>query len=552
MLTPFYLSTQKTIADRFYDRNETIAVFTNVPGTGLVSSGSGFMQIPTAGFSGECVDSNYVKFENNKEPRSCIRPLSDTSSADGKAAFIQQCVSDFSMARYVTNLWVARSADVLSAVGLTTTDVAVPVTIGQVIYRDHVTGVQTDVTATWVAQSCATKGYSTLALFGAAKPNCLFTANLVAPAVDASSAVCQGFVAGVLYNVQHSASSQGTINTVVATVTVTDVPVSPTAIDQVTIKQTFGVTFQSADATRSTDVNGNLVYRPRSGNPGYLQGTPVLYGVYQPAVAFGKKGTVLEQIGGLTVPAPLVSFDSARIGQFGHSICPQSATASAQTPLKFGYDVSTGCVLSVNRAQFEALCCLGNSQCSLPQPTSSPFASSGTGIPHFFNFTAGYVGIYGNADPLDASQWMPLFTTIPTSTSSPRRFNPVTGVCTNFYTSLNYQFLVAYTGEKLNPQNKIIAATAQLTTSDVVFRVPYGDTNTTQQIPLTVTASFVYTDAQNLQGYRPPPPPVLFQIPFDVFYPFYESAAPRSVGASASLPLVVSTLLVTVVALMCA
>ena len=30
-----------------------------------------------------------------------------------------------------------------------------------------------------------------------------------------------------------------------------------------------------------------------------------------------------------------------------------------------------------------------------------------------------------------------------------------------------------------------------------------------------------------MQGYRPPPPPVLFQIPFDVFYPFYEAAATR-------------------------
>jgi len=30
-----------------------------------------------------------------------------------------------------------------------------------------------------------------------------------------------------------------------------------------------------------------------------------------------------------------------------------------------------------------------------------------SGLPHFFNVTAGYVGIYGNADPLDINQVPP-------------------------------------------------------------------------------------------------------------------------------------------------
>jgi len=41
----------------------------------------------------------------------------------------------------------------------------------------------------------------------------------------------------------------------------------------VTVTQTFGVQFVSADPSQSTNVNGNLFYRPRSGNPGYLQGS---------------------------------------------------------------------------------------------------------------------------------------------------------------------------------------------------------------------------------------------------------------------------------------
>jgi len=93
---------------------------------------------------------------------------------------------------------------------------------------------------------------------------------------------------------------------------------------------------------------------------------------------------------------------------------------------------------------------------------------------------------------------------------------------------------------------KIVAVQAQVTTSDVTFRVPYSDNTTTMAVPLTVTASFITTNAQTLQGYRPPPPPVLFQIPYDVFYPFYMGSAPR--GAHVTVAAAVATVVVTVVA----
>ena len=96
---------------------------------------------------------------------------------------------------------------------------------------------------------------------------------------------------------------------------------------------------------------------------------------------------------------------------------------------------------------------------------------------------------------------------------------------------------------------KIVAVQAQVTTSDVTFRVPYGDNTTTMAVPLTVTASFITTNAQTLQGYRPPPPPVLFQIPYDVFYPFYMGSAPRA--AHAAVAATAAMVLVTVVASAC-
>ena len=82
-------------------------------------------------------------------------------------------------------------------------------------------------------------------------------------------------------------------------------------------------------------------------------GTPVLFGVYTPPTSATTAATVAEQIGGLGVPAPVSPYDAAAPGALGRSTCPQSLAAVPRAPLKFGYDVSTACVLSLNRAQFQ-------------------------------------------------------------------------------------------------------------------------------------------------------------------------------------------------------
>ena len=66
--------------------------------------------------------------------------------------------------------------------------------------------------------------------------------------------------------------------------------------------------------------------------------------------------------------------------------------------------------------------------------------------------------------------------------------------------------------------------------SNVQRSVPVGDEASTQAFALSVTVTFVFRTENILQGYEPPAPPVLFQVPYDVFYPFLsaQSAAPRS------------------------
>lgn len=88
--------------DANYDQNDSIAAFLDTTSQGLVTNGPGFFQLPQADFSGECNDQNFVTFENHVEPQSCVRTLSMDS-----ATFAAQCEAQFSLKRYVTDLYIA-------------------------------------------------------------------------------------------------------------------------------------------------------------------------------------------------------------------------------------------------------------------------------------------------------------------------------------------------------------------------------------------------------------------------------------------------------------
>ncbi len=78
------------------------------------------------------------------------------------------------------------------------------------------------------------------------------------------------------------------------------------------------------------------------------------------------------------------------------------------------------------------------------------------------------MGVYGDADPLDATQWAQIGLNVPTPV---RNWNPRTATCSNMFTGLRLQLLVTASGEKSNPQNKIVASVAEVTTSDWVMKL---------------------------------------------------------------------------------
>ena len=256
-------------------------------------------------------------------------------------------------------------------------------------------------------------------------------------------------------------------------------------------------------------------------------------------VVFGKpNGTVVyEVLGGLQMPVPLsvAAATPAGILVTTHSgtSCPSVSFPVGGTPVRFGYDMATGCVMNLNRTELRNICCQGSGNCV--GSYSSPYAAA-NGVPYFFsphsNSTIdirGFIGIYGNSDPLDVSQWLTLTQPVESAT---RRWNEISGTCSNMYSGMNYQFLVSRTGEKANPQNKIVSAAVSYSSRDWTMRLPFEDNVSKQAFALSVTVSFIFRD-QELKSYNPPAPPVLFKVPYDVFYPFsIGNAAPRSSSLS--------------------
>jgi len=55
----------------------------------------------------------------------------------------------------------------------------------------------------------------------------------------------------------------------------------------------------------------------------------------------------------------------------------------------------------------------------------------------------------------------------------------------------------------------------------------YGSSNniTRQSFGFSTTVSFIFKENSDFIGYKPPSPPVLFDVPHDVFYPFVQSSA---------------------------
>ena len=537
--------------DSIYDQNDTIPVYNDAAATQSLGS----FPLPSVDFSGTCNDKSLGLFENPTADRGQISGRSLWEHEIGASqectrvfstdvtTFDAQCTQSQSLAKYVTSLYVAKKSDSTVLDGSNT----VLVTLGTVLFQDSITGIISNITDNFASNACST---TSVADTSYTSGTCVFNSGSTITSMTAGASgteqVCRNVVKSVAYEVQNSQDSTYSISYATANVVLTDVS---TKTGYTNVRQSFSLDFfDNGDTPMESE--GNLVTRPRSGNPGYLMGAPIVFGK-----AGTTDGTIDAYVGGFKIPSPIALFassDQSMASSDPPSTCPTSTQVPGSVQVPFGYDISTGCTLSLTRSELEALCCEGSSGCS----GDSAFSDS-TGLPYFYNtgvssttlsyLLNGYVGLFGNADPLDITQWLDITVEDPTTAAGSKTWNSATGTCANMYSQMNIEFLVAKTGEKLVPQNKIVAASIKYATSDWKTSAVVGDSVTTQNFNLGVTVSFVFTAHNEIIGYVPPPPPVLFKVPYDVFYPFVlSSPAPKTASISMmvlSLPVVLMMVL---------
>ncbi|CAM9472724.1 unnamed protein product [Ectocarpus fasciculatus] len=491
-----------TETDTFFDTGDRIPVAFLADDGGTVAAFGGFFPLPVADDTGQCNEANFVEFAvpvpaKIAEENTCAREVENLAS---------QCSSAFAWGRFTNQLYVGTDGTVAPA-PLVIGGEYTAVEISSVTWRDWDTGQETDFTDV----NCGVFYYDgAVADTVTTNSACILgggTGETVASATDVSDG-CKNALASVCYTVTHD--GEGGISAVSAAVVLTDIPPGPNGGSFSAVSpQQFSVEFRLdetsdsfADMTRSQDL-GNLVERGRSGNPGYLPGLPVLAGRLESEdddeyiAAGGSNGG-----GGLEL----------MVGE-GNG-CDNVGT----TPVEFAYDGVGCCVLSLTR---EALAehCTGSGQHVDPETGFTPLAFGNT------SSTVEYLGIYGNADPLDVSQWVEL----PLASSADTAFwDDESGVCSSMVSTLEYRVLYTAVGSKANPQSKIISAAARYGKSDWIWREESADE---QNFLVCNTVSFK-TFEQETQRYTPPSPPVAFTVPWDVFYPFYISTS----GGTASTP----------------
>lgn len=316
--------------------------------------------------------------------------------------------------------------------------------------------------------------------------------SLGATAVDASGGDCECKNALLSAALTVTYNGAGAVVSAEASVEVANLAAAAGA--GVGIPQQFSLTFADADGP-AKEPEYNLFARSKSGNPGFRDGLPVVAGrVVTQGSGDAEKRAVQPLAAGLEVLAP-------REG----GACPSGGSAQGQgTPVLFGFDAVVECGEELSAAQLKARC------------------ESGA-VPPALEVNATRVGMFGNADPLRINQWLELDVASAgpggTYTAASRR-------CSDLVDGVHYEFVVARVGQATSPQRKIVAARARYSTA--AWALPQGAT--TAVLPLRATASFHLLGDSELEGFVPPTPPLLPELPQDLFFPFTTSAAPPRVA----------------------
>jgi hypothetical protein len=415
----------------------------------------GSFTVPREGLGGGCVPVP-VRFLQDMPSAACTRAV--VLPWDGG------CAGYLSAASLSTQLRVGTTASAVS----TATSGYVALSVTSVTTRSWVTGA-----------------------LGAA--GALPATGMPAATFDAARRVCRNALAQVDYRVIQDGS--GSVTAVLASVVLWDevpLPVNATT----GVAQQFGVSF----FLRGQEANS----LPRSGNPGYVAGLPLLGGrlVNDPAGS-GKKA-IARNVAGLLLPA----------GRDLAGAC--SSAESGRTVARMSTNMVLSCTVSLTVQQLAQLCL----NQTIPAPLVLPYD---------------YIGTFGNVDPTKVGDWVPI---------TPVEFNPAPQwlgrTCNAIPTAVHLQIATADYGSVKNPQRKVVGA-QRIVSTGTWTHLPG---QTVREFAYTVTVSFAHLADRALEEVMPASPNPFFKVPRDTLYPFDLNSAP-----SMAPPILISCIVALVLAI---
>lgn len=269
--------------------------------------------------------------------------------------------------------------------------------------------------------------------------------------------------------------------------------------------QSFSVSFAtvSAEPIETSWETGNLIPRLRSGNAGYKDGFLVNAGTL---VTRGNATSGVSAVymlkEGIRLLAPSAS---------------GGCDLSRATGASFRMDEISGCMLSLDLEGLAEVCNAFAEHRELSVNLTDWWTDVIEGV------VEPVIGAYGNADPLNAADWIPIEVDDLSATADVTMYNSQRKQCDNIVTSLNVEFMYANMGEESNPQRKIVAARMWYGTDSWRFRQSLS--TTPQRFAFYTTVTFAEFPSEQTGAFVPPTPPILPQLPHDLFYPFVLSEA---------------------------
>ncbi|KAJ3281566.1 Tectonic-1, partial [Blyttiomyces sp. JEL0837] len=246
---------------------------------------------------------------------------------------------------------------------------------------------------------------------------------------------------------------------------------------------------------------------PKSGNPGYLIGKPVLFGtlVTQPAPAIGYYA---DPLNGLTLLQDTFTPST--------NLVQCSTNYTDRVPIGFGEDMLSGCTLYLGWSNFSSTGCV-----VLRNFLASVQTGGRVGV-------VDRVGRYGNSNVTLVDDWVPILVQ---ELGDKSGIDQGPGICTSLLTEVDMQFLTADLGTSVNPQTAIIGARVVLTYGTFTYRCMNPDdcrgnnigsngNEKLQKFRLRNSVTFVKVSTGGAQPYVPPAPRLLPLLPDDLFYPF--------------------------------